>query len=209
MNLAKRGLKRVAHLLGFLVIFGVVQTAHGEIKNPATPLIEVAKQYKPKYEAIKNEFKKAIADGANFEESLKTFQSKQQSLRQEFIEARSKDWAAVRDVVQRPPFEAEVNSVRPGKPRDSNNQQQDSSAPADMIFDSININPQTEIGNTSNSHAVSAEKTKVIVFINARSRYIPDGKSHIIVAPIVTWKYADPRAIATGEITELEKLVTQ
>lgn len=150
-----------------------------------------------------------MLNGGNFKQLLAAYNRKMQDLHYDFIKARTREWAAVREVEPLAPFEAEVNSVPPTKARDSENQYKEATAPRYMVFDSIDHGILTDIGDTSHAHSVNEQKTKVSVHLNARSRRQPAGKSHIQAAPTVTWRYSDPQDMAKNEVKELEQLLTQ
>lgn len=190
-----------------VLALGAFTTAVADTQNPPKPLTTHVANFKPKAKAIKDELKKGINNGGDLDTLLDKFNTKMDKLQEDFVNLRAAEYAATREVQQKPSFQAEKNSVNPGSARRSQSNSAVYDAPPGMRVDNININPKTEIGDTNKSSGESENGTKAHVSINARSRGRPDGKSHIIVEPIITWRFADPEKEAEEDWVVLKDLI--
>lgn len=158
-------------------------------QNEVKPLTDHASNIKPKVKAAEEAFQNDIGGGGNFNELLITYNKKIQDIKNDFISTRKTEYLAVREIEQKPSFQAEEQPVYQWEPRQTQRRSATYNAPEGMKFDTININPKTAIGNTNKSFSTDSTGRVVTVSIRARSRYATEGKSHIIVEPIVTWRF--------------------
>ncbi|PFJ49814.1 hypothetical protein COJ02_27545 [Bacillus thuringiensis] len=162
-------------------------------------------EIKGKIKEIAERAKARINAGEDITKVINAHNDEINNVGDEFITRRTAEYREAREKDPRPNIEAEVDSVHRGQARHSDNTYRDYDAPTGMTFDNLEWNPVTEIGDTNKEYQLKDGGIRVWVHINARSRYKPDGKSHILVQPTIYWKYIE-REIALKVAEEWKQL---
>ena len=141
-------------------------------------------------------------------EAIGRYNEKLDHLRDEFVTVRVADYYAVRKVNQMGKLEVEKDSIGPGEPKATSRNKDEYPAPKNMIYDTHDFNVQSSIGDCHAYDSLRADKRVLTIEVTARARHKPQGKSHIVLIPIVAWKY-DPSEVThycKADFETLERL---
>lgn len=141
-------------------------------------------------------FTKILADrikaGDDPNEAMGDYNQNMDELESQFVSIRIEDYEAVRTVTTSRVIQAEANSVDPGKPRPpATTDGEEFTAPEDMVCIDVQPNKVVDQGDTDNGEKIeiSDDGTHVRIWVSARSQRKPQGKSHIMIAPVIIWGY--------------------
>ncbi|WP_286927368.1 MULTISPECIES: hypothetical protein [Lysinibacillus] len=158
---------------------------------PLKPLTE----YEDYVDEIRR-FTKILADriktGDDPNEVMGDYNQNMNDLENRFVSIRIEDYESVRANTTSRVIQAEANSVDPGKPRPpATTDSEEFSAPDDMVCIDVIPNKIVEQGDTDGGEKIEINNdgTRVKIWVRARSQRKPQGKSHIMIAPVIIWGY--------------------